>query len=474
MVSTRLNSEAASKSSGSSHTRVPTDPIFHSDERTVETSPVSTTPLSISPQSPLAFADDTAAWKSLTVEICVGAEEQEATQLDVNECHGPEEHNKVSHHSPSLDSDFGKSPEVFENGSPTPTSWDKSWAGNTDNPVSGWGGPVWCPEPIASPPKQKWRGSQLPPESKSWLHPLSFRKPAHTLSDVEYKELIDLHVLPLKTRLEDDSWLNSCLGHVRVDDERLVRLVTKGRELAQKCLWMFMDKHQPDIRRREFPGGWQQVRLEVSALMPAVPSWSLSFRGNSAQLARDALFAVVPLRHLTCHWNQHDLGWARPAPRVVDRHLKNVQKLAIHLYDEECAMEARKLRDEARQAVEDTVAEIEALEPLFDVYEWKYHHEQMFEQIKYAEGENDPDMYKYPDVILRAAEAWSRRRSSSDQAFEEDPSHETRDTEGGQPILKEDEDYASPGKKSVNEIAKNIGHRISSRRHSMPSGETVD
>lgn len=452
---------------------MPTDPICHSDERTVETSPASISPTSISPQSLLVFPDDAAARKSLTVEMCIGADEQEPTQLDVNECHGPKEHNNASHASLSPDADFGTSPGAFENDSPTPTSWDNSWAGNTDNPVSSWGGPVWCPEPITRPPKESWRKSQLPPESKSWLHPLSFRKPAHTLSDVEYKDLIDLHVLPLKTRLEDDSWLNSRLEHIRVDDERLHRLVIEGRELAQKCLWMFMDKHQPEIRRREFPGGWQQVRLEVSALMPAVPSWSLSFRQNSPQLARDALFAVVPLRHLTCHWNQHDLGWARPAPRVVDRHLKNVQKLAIHLYDEECAMEARKLRDEARQAVEDTVAEIEALEPLFDVYEWKYHHEQMFEQIRYAKEENAPELYRYPDVILRAAEAWSRGRSSSDQAFEEDLAHEDGDTEDGQPLLKEDENHTSPGKKSVNETAKNVGDRISSRRHSMPSGETV-
>lgn len=423
----------------------------------------------MSPKSPLAFLDDSAAENNPTEEIYVGDDEEQATQLDVIEWHGPKDQNTASRDNLSPDSDVATSPEVSENGSPTPKNSDNSWVVSTDGPVSGWGGPVWPPEPIDSPPKETWRQSQVRPESKSWLHSLTFGKPAHTLSDVEYRDLIDLHVLPLKTRLEDDGWLNSCLEHVRVDDERLFRLLTNGRELAQKCLWFFMDKHQPDIRRREFPGGWQQVRLEVSALMPAVASSALTLRQNSPQLARDALFAIVPLRHLTCHWNQFDLGWSRPAPRVVDRHLKNVQKLAIHLYDEESAMEARKLRDEAHQAVEDTVAEMETLEPLFVVYEWKYHHEHMFEQIKYAKEENDPDMFRYPDVILRAAEAWSRRQPSFVQTFEKEPTQENTDAENGQPLLQQDENAASPGMKRANKSTEDVEDRIPRRQDSMSS-----
>lgn len=426
----------------------------------------------MSAKPPMALPDDSAAQKNPTEETYMGDDEEEGTQLDVIEWRGPKDQNTASRDIPSRDSDFGTSPEVFENGSPTPTNWDNSWVVKTDSPVPGWGGPVWSPEPIDAPPKEKWRQSQLRPESKSWLHSLTFEISAHNLSDVEYKDLVDLHVLPLKTRLEDDDWLDSCLEHVRVDDERLFRLLTKGRELAQKCLWLFMDKHQPGIRRREFPGGWQQVRLEVSALQPAVASSALSWRQNSPQLARDALLAIVPLRHLTCHWNQFDLGWSRPAPRLVDRHLKNVQKLAIHLYDEESAMEARKLRDEAHQAVEDTVAEMEALEPLFGVYEWKYHHEQMFEQIKYAKEENDPEMFRYPDVILRAAEAWSRRHPSFDQTFEEEPTQENTDTENGQPLLQQDENSASIGKESTNKTTEDVEDRIPSRRDGMSSTGT--
>lgn len=311
------------------------------------------------------------------------------------------------------------------------------------------------------------------PDSKSWLHSLSFGKPAHNLSDDEYKDLLDLHVLPLTTRLEDDDWLDSDLGHIRVDDERLFRLLTRGRELAQKCLWSFMDKHRPDIRRRAFPGGWQQVKLEVSALLDTLRPFNLCLRQNDSELARNALFAVVPLRHLTCHWTHGDLGCFRPAPRVVDGHLKNVQKLAIHLYDEECAVEARQLRDEARRAVEDTVRDMEALEPLFDECEWKYHHKQMFDQIEYDKEMKEPDFFRYPDVVFRAAEAWSRRRTSSRQSFEEDlgldgDTNTVRDQkphQGG-------ENHANAGKKNKDTIEKHLPViRAPSRRSSVSSSK---
>lgn len=418
----------------------------------------------------LIFSNDSADEKGLTVEICIFSDEPRVTQLDLSEPHDPDDQNESSYDSPSAVLNSHLHTGVTEDESSTPKCWNNSW-GNADDPLPGWAiaGPDWCPAPTDGPPKENWRQSKRRPESKSWLHHLSFEKPGHALSDAEYKDLMDLHVLPLKTRLEDDDWLDSCLEHVRVDDERLFRLLTRGREVAQKCLWAFMDRHRPEIRRREFPGGWQQVKLEVSGLMPIVDRWALRFRQNNPRLARDALFAVVPLRHLTCHWNKHDLGWSRPAARTVDAHLKNVQKLAIHLYDEEHAAEARMLRDEAHQAVHDTIAEIEALEPLLDVCSWQYHHEQMFEQVKFAKEENDPHLFRYPDVILRAAEAWSRRRFSLDQTSEEDTiSGENTNTVEDQQPQQAEEKHADAGKKSANTMTNQlpvIG--VTSRRHSI-------
>lgn len=289
------------------------------------------------------------------------------------------------------------------------------------------------------------------------------------MSEARYKDILDLHALPLVTRLEDDEWLNSPLGIVRVDDLLLFRLLTRGRELAQKCLWAHMDKNRPDIRSREFPGGWQQVKLEVCSLRQTLQFGSLHIRENCVRLAYDAVFNVVPLRHLTCHWNPADLGWLRPAPQVVDYHLKNVQKLAIHLYDEASAMEARKLRDEARKAVENTVSELVALEPLFDEYDWKYHHEEMFLQIKFARDEKDPEMFKFPDIVFRAADAWLRRRPSEDLAYDSFTDREQKKLEDGleEKTVKEEKTTEAEGDQRRTLARNNFITRIPSRRHSI-------
>lgn len=316
--------------------------------------------------------------------------------------------------------------------------------------------------------------SKVQHESKSWLHRLSFQQPPHNMTDATYKDLIDLHVLPLKTRLEDDDWLNSGLENIRVNDEVLFRLVTKGRELAQKCLWAHMDKHQPHIRRRAFPAGWQQVKLEVTALRQSLDFGSLSYRENEADRAYDSVFKVVPLRHLTCHWNHLELAWSgQPAARLVDSHLKNVQKLAIHLYDEERAMEARKLRDEARQLVEETVSKLEALEPLFDEYAWKFHREEMFEQIRFARRYYEIDLFKYPDVVFRAADAWSRRRTKGNGALEAQQPDETENHES-KALSEENQSEKTEAENDKAEVLTrgNFTNRCPRRRHSICSIKT--
>ncbi|KAK2596479.1 hypothetical protein N8I77_013367 [Diaporthe amygdali] len=402
---------------------------------------------------------------------------------DYGSQHGDEVSNEVSRpegsSSPTPGGWYSETNEVtsLDGGSLGSIKWDQGWSGNPswdNNAVPSWGiegadstelaGEAFQP---GEPPK--WRDSKLRPESKSWLHPLSFGNAPHTMSEARYKDILDLHVLPLATRLEDDEWLNSPLGIVRVDDLLLFRLLTRGRELAQKCLWAHMDKNRPDIRSRKFPGGWQQVKFEVCALRETLQFGSLHIRENCARLAYDAVFNVVPLRHLTCHWNPADLGWPRPAPQMVDYHLKNVQKLAIHLYDEASAMEARKLRDEARQAVEDTVNELVALEPLSDEYDWKYHHEQMFLQITFARDEKDPDMFKFPDIVFRAADAWLRRRPSEDLAYDSFTDREQKKLEDGleEKTVKEEKTTEAEGDQRRTLARNNFITRIPSRRHSI-------
>lgn len=414
MVSNRLCSEGPRRCFTNAHV------LYHRDFSKAETYLPSMPPSSRPEKSSVMLSDVATVQEGCSVTTWTPRNEEQATQVNSYDCHVPGDQDKEPCDDSSSDSLCDQSDGGWDDPA-APTAWDNSWTGNLNEPVDSWGcGTVWTDSPQpGDPPQEKWRETRLRPGSKSWLHRLSFEKPPHTWSDVKYQDILDLHVLPVATRLEDDDWLDSPLEHIRVDDERLFRLLTRGREVAQKCLWEFLDRNRPEIRRREYPGGWQQVKLEVSALLLSLDTFDLGFRHNDALLAREALFAVVPLRHLTSHWNQHDLGWGRPSPRTVDDHLKNVQKLAVHLYDGDRAAEARRLRDEARQLVEDTVTELEALEPLFDVYEWKYHHEQMFEQIKYAKDMKTPELYQYPYVVFRAAEAWSRRRVSENTEQEE-------------------------------------------------------
>ncbi|KAG6355190.1 hypothetical protein INS49_004271 [Diaporthe citri] len=487
-----LTEELAGLRRGNSPTNVadgfytaPSDLEFDGDtnrnESMTETLAPSTPPYSPPPKSSMTICDDGMAQEDHMTETLPFIEDQGATQAAFNDRYAPVRQEKVCGDGGWTDTYCDPSPGGSDDGHLKAGDWKNDSAASWDNAPSSWGnewsdspGPAGASFQPGEPPKEKWRDSKHRPESKSWLHSLSFGKPAHTLSDNEYKDLLDLHVLPLTTRLEDDDWLNSDLGHVRVDDERLFRLLTRGRELAQKCLWSFMDKNRPDICQREFPGGWQQVKLEVSALLDTLRPFALSFRQNKSELARNALFAVVPLRHLTCHWNPGDLGWFRSAPRVVDGHLKNVQKVAIHIYDKECAAEARQLRDEARQAVQDTVSEIEALEPLFDEYEWKYHHQQMFEQIEYAKDLNTPDLFRYPEVLVvfRAAEAWSRHRSSSGEAFEEDLRlREDTNAVRNQQAHQGEENHANAGNKD-DPIAEHSSFiRVLSRRNTTSSSQ---
>lgn len=245
------------------------------------------------------------------------------------------------------------------------------------------------------------------------------------MSDEMYTDIIDLHVLPLSTRLDDEAWLEADLQDVRVDDEYLLGLLTRGKQIAQKCLWKHMDKHEPDARECYFPGGWHQVKLERDVLRAILPG-NLGYRANDPELAYDAALSVVRLRNAVCHWSAGSIPWGRHAARVVDQLLKDLQKFAICLYDEESALAARELRDEARRAVEDTISELEAVEPLFDEYQFKYHHKQMFEQIAMAREGGYLADFRFPGVILRAADLWSRRYLAVAQTIEE-PIHQTED-----------------------------------------------
>ncbi|ROV94807.1 hypothetical protein VMCG_08864 [Cytospora schulzeri] len=274
-----------------------------------------------------------------------------------------------------------------------------------------------------------------------WLQTLSFGF-EKTFSDQEYKDIMDLHVLPVQTRLEGtcNDWLDGPLASMRINDEFQFRLLYRAREVAQRCYWDFMDAHQPRICRREFPGGWQQVKFEGLLMERQLGEYGrssriLQLRANSPDMARRTVFDVVQLRHLVSHYDSS--GPAVLHLPTVDKHLKNVQKLAIHLYDGDRAAEARGLRAELREAAEATLREVEAIELLaalpFAGYPWSYHHESIFREIRLAMARGYSDFSDYPDAVVRVAEEWDMARSGAkheppvwDFEEEEKPSLEKR------------------------------------------------
>lgn len=224
------------------------------NEFTIETPASPKVPYPLTTKSSMEISDGEQHHLEPTVEAYWSVDEQGAINTSLNDCKPPGHRAEVSADDGLTDTCRAPSPEGCEKDSTPISDWENDSSANWHNAPSSWG-VEWSDNPgpasglfqAEEPPKENWRNEKLRPGSKSWLHSLSFGKPAHILSDEEYKDIMDLHVLPLATRLEDEDWLDSPLEHIRVDDERLFRLLTKGRELAQKCLWSFMDKNRPDI-----------------------------------------------------------------------------------------------------------------------------------------------------------------------------------------------------------------------------------
>ena len=252
------------------------------------------------------------------------------------------------------------------------------------------------------------------PRSFWWLYRMdtSPRK----LSDTEYKDVMDLFALLPATRLEDNILKETPLKHMLIDDVKQARLLIRGRELAQRCFWKFAEKQMPG----QNPWiGWQQVRLEWGLLSESWGDGSryhryLRFRASRPYFVWSTISDVISIRHTTSHYSGSS-GLFPFSLADVDEHLKNVQKMAIHFYDKQGALEARSLRDELRQAAQHTFEEILALGMLvalpFAGYPWKDHHEHVFRRLlRNAEdadqGRSRLDAH-FPEAIGRIAQDWS-------------------------------------------------------------------
>ncbi|KUI72132.1 hypothetical protein VM1G_07656 [Cytospora mali] len=205
------------------------------------------------------------------------------------------------------------------------------------------------------------------------------------MSQQAYKDITDLHILQLETRLEGtcNQWLDDPLANLCINDEVQFRLLLRARE--------------------------QQVRfegLQLRKYLEAFGSYANVFqsRHNCADLVRKTIVDVIELRHETSHY--HKPGFGVASLHSVDDHIKDVQKLAIHLYDARRAA----LRDELGAAAERTLHNIEVLELLtalsFAGYPWEYHHESIFEKIRWRMDQGYSELNEFPEVVVRIAEGW--------------------------------------------------------------------
>lgn len=290
--------------------------------------------------------------------------------------------------------------------------------------------PWWEEEGCASASNDdRWatyeRESLRKPWSLGWLINL-YRSP-HKLSDTEYRDLMDLVSLLPATRLEDDELKKTSLKHMLIDDEKQARLLVQGRELAQRCFWNLAEERMPG---RNPWTSWRHVRFEWGVLSERWGGGSTYFnllgsRASESKSVWDTIQKVINLRHTTSHYSPSS-GLFPSRLDEVDAHLENVQKMAIQLYDKPGALQARRLRDELRQAAHDTFDEITALAPLvalpFAGYPWKDHHETVFwrllSKIRDADaGRNKLDEH-FPKDIGRIAEDWSWQSDRRGRRYE--------------------------------------------------------
>lgn len=253
----------------------------------------------------------------------------------------------------------------------------------------------------------------------------------HTMADKDFTDLLELHTLPFKTGLYHNSWPNDePVQDFSINARLQNTIMQRGLDIAKQTVWFFLQHNHPSKCRAYFPGGWVDVRFGRKELnrsigeedAPSSPDWSgcrtWRYRQNQPELVQAMIYDMISFRNAVSHYSTGSYSGLL----VIDGWLEDVQRLAIELYDEERALAVRQLRDELRQAVADTTAAIEVLEPLamlpFAKYRWEASHEAMFRLVNDYMYEHrfsvkssiDGDEFpvKVPAAVIRAAGTWTR------------------------------------------------------------------
>ncbi|KAK3114871.1 hypothetical protein LTR53_006369 [Teratosphaeriaceae sp. CCFEE 6253] len=213
-----------------------------------------------------------------------------------------------------------------------------------------------------------------------------------------------------RSRLNDcwyDKHCGSCgnLGvYCTVPFSTQVRLLQQALRLAQQTLWCALRRHWPEAQAEYYPESFEQVRFGRQELEYAFGS--TQFSRYTAQLGCRARNNIMwDIRNLVGLRNAVSHPY-RTSNEDVDMHIQRAQKLAIAVGDEPRAMKLRRLRDELHEALDLSLAEIEAYEPFAALpyaRPWALHHQVLLHDYEPPFCSIDT---KTPACIQRAAREW--------------------------------------------------------------------
>lgn len=234
-------------------------------------------------------------------------------------------------------------------------------------------------------------------------------QPANTLrvmSQATFDDLVDQKGIEVRTRLNDDAWTRRPGHMVYIDHDALFDILSQAETLAKRCLWNWMRTNRPEDCRHwiGYRSDIDFGRDRISTMLAWLPHRCLDFRRTRATQVKTKLFCLIGLRNFLHHFN----GRRRGAYRM-DAELKLVQQLAVLLYDEEGARQARALRDRLHEEANRTVREIETFMMLTSLPEagilWKPHHADLVDDAA-TEVARGCFSNTYPLEVYAAAHQW--------------------------------------------------------------------
>lgn len=242
-------------------------------------------------------------------------------------------------------------------------------------------------------------------------------KPANTLrimSQTELDDLVTQKGIAKRTRLDDDHWTRRSAYRVYIDHDTLFDILSRAEALAKRCLWEWMHTHRPDECRLWL--GYQSDvdfgRERLTAMLNGLPNNCFNHRYTRSWQVTFKLNRLIFLRNYLHHFNGQRQNLNR-----TDDDLKTVQELAVLLYDEGAAIQARALRDRLRDEALRTVGEIETFMMLKSLPEagdlWKPHHMDLIRDAAY-DLDSVFSTYYYPPIVYAAAREWESRQWSWD------------------------------------------------------------